>query len=79
MGSKDSAALLPRGPYLASGGAKYLFVIEGNRAIRVPAQFGSTEGTMVEVLTGAEEGDRILTSDYGDIIDMESVELGGKQ
>ena len=79
MGSKDSAVLLPRGPYLSSGGAKYLFVIEGNRAIRVPAQFGSTEGTMVEVLTGAEEGDRILTSDYGDIIDMESVELGGKQ
>lgn len=78
LGSKESAVLLPRGPYLGTGAA-YLFVIRDGKAVRVPAKFGSTENGMVEVLAGAAEGDRVIISDYSTFKDKESVTLGGER
>lgn len=79
LGSKAEAVLVPRGPFLSTGGGKYLFVIRGDEAVRVPAAFGATEGGMVEILSGASAGDRVLTSSYGDFIDRETIRLGGKK
>jgi HlyD family secretion protein len=78
IATKAEALLLPRGPYLSSGNAKYAYVIEGNYAARRAVSYGSSKGGMIEVLSGLEAGERVLTSDYRDFIDQETIKLGGK-
>jgi HlyD family secretion protein len=77
IATKAEALLLPRGPFLSSGNAKYAYVIEGNYAVRRAVSYGSSKGGMIEVLSGLEAGERVLTSDYRDFIDQETIKLGG--
>ncbi len=77
IATKAEALLLPRGPYLSSGNAKYAYVIEGNYAVRRAVSYGSSKGGMIEALSGLEAGERVLTSDYRDFIDQERIKLGG--
>ncbi len=77
IATKPETLLLPRGPFLSSGNAKYAYVIEGNYAVRRAVSFGSSKGGMIEVLSGLKEGERILSSDYRSFIDQERIKLGG--
>lgn len=77
IATKADALLLPRGPFLSSGNAKYAYVIEGNYAVRRAVSFGASKGGLIEILSGLEAGDRVLTSDYRDFIDKERIKLGG--
>jgi HlyD family secretion protein len=79
IATKAEALLLPRGPYLSSGNAKYAYVIEGNYAARRAVSYGSSKGGMIEVLSGLAAGERVLTSDYRAFIDQERIKLGGGQ
>ncbi len=75
IGVKESALVLPRGPYLTTGSQRYLYRIEGDRAVRVAATFGRTEGNRVEVVTGVAAGDRVIVSGYQNFIEHETVSL----
>lgn len=75
LGTKDNALLLPRGSYLTTGGQKYVYKIEGNRAYKSEVVFGEIQGSQVEVLKGLEEGDQIVISSYQDYIDQDVVEI----
>jgi HlyD family secretion protein len=76
LGEKTDAVLLPRGPYLSSGGGRYVYVIKDGYAVRTPVTFGITRGSVVEVSTGLNYGDRIITSDYGPFAGQDRVKLG---
>jgi HlyD family secretion protein len=76
LGEKADAVLLPRGPFLSSGGGRYVYVVEDGFAIRKPVTFGITRGSVVEVSTGLNYGDRVITSDYGPFSGRERVKLG---
>ncbi len=75
LGVREDTLILPRGAYLTTGGQKYVYRIEGDRARRTVVTFGELQGTQVEILHGLSEGDRVITSGYQEYIDQELVEL----
>jgi HlyD family secretion protein len=75
LGTKPNALTIPRGPYLTTGSQRYLYKVTGNTARRVSVTFGATEGNTVEVLSGVQAGDEIITSGYQNYIDYEEITL----
>jgi len=80
LGTKENAMTLPRGPYLTTGSQRYLYKIEGSTARRIAVTFGVTEGNTVEILSGVQAGDEIITSGYQNYVEYEEITLerGGK-
>lgn len=75
LGIENNVLLLPRGSYLTTGSQKWIYRIEGDKAYKTEVNFGSIEGTEVEILSGLSEGDRIITSSYQSFIDEEVIEI----
>jgi HlyD family secretion protein len=75
LGAKENTMLLPRGPYLTTGSQRYLYRISGDKAERILVTFGSVQGSMVEILSGVEPGDEVITSGYQNFIEFESIRL----
>ena len=61
--SQRDVLKVARGPFLEAGGGRQAYLVEGNTAVLVPIRTGATSVTEVEILTGLEEGDRIIVSD----------------
>jgi len=79
IGEVPDAVILPRGPYLTSGNREYLYRVEGNTAQRIRVTYGTITDDAVQIVSGVEPGDRIITSSYTNFIDSETVELGGNE
>jgi HlyD family secretion protein len=77
VGVTEDALLLPRGAYLTTGSQRYLYRIEGDRAVKIAVTFGQVEGNVVEVLTGVEAGDPIIVSGYQNFIEHDTLVLEG--
>lgn len=75
LGNKPNTLVLPRGAWLTTGGQKYVFKIEGNKAYKTQASFGETQGLLVEVKSGLSAGDVIISSGYQDILDQDEIIL----
>ncbi|MBI9107837.1 MAG: HlyD family efflux transporter periplasmic adaptor subunit [Spirochaetales bacterium] len=75
LGVKENVLMLPRGSYLTTGSQKWVFKIEGNKAVKTEVTFGSIEGTEVEILKGLSTGDEVITSSYQNFIDEDQIEL----
>ena len=76
LGVRENALILSRGPYLTTGGQRYLYRVEGDNATKVPVTFGTVEGNQVEVLAGVSAGDRVITSGYQNFMEYERIALG---
>ena len=74
-GVTEAALVLPRGPYLTTGSQRYLYRLEGDRAVRIAVTFGRIEGNRVEVVTGVAAGDRIIVSGYQNFIEHETINV----
>ena len=74
-GVTEAALVLPRGPYLTTGSQRYLYRLEGDRAVRSAVTFGRIEGNRVEVVTGVAAGDRIIVSGYQNFIEHETINV----
>jgi HlyD family secretion protein len=75
LGTKIDALLLPRGSYLTSGNQTYLYVVRGDTAIKTRVTYGTIDGNNVEILTGVEEGDKVIISSYQNFIDQDEIKL----
>jgi|SRR5271170_2695948 len=66
LGSDVPAVVLPAGPFLEASGGSWAFVLDhdGSSAIRRSVKLGRRNTEEVEVLSGLEPGDRVVTSDY---------------
>ena len=73
LGVEDDVLLLPRGAYLTTGNRKWVYRVEDGKAYRTEVTYGSIEGTDVEIISGLEAGDRIITSSYQNFIDDDVV------
>lgn len=78
LGKIENALTLPRGSYLTTGNQKYLYVVRDGIAIKTKVTFGSMEGNKVQILTGVEEGDKVIISSYQNFIDQDQIELKEK-
>ncbi len=75
LGIREDTLLLPRGAYLTTGNQKYLYVIDGDKAYKTEVTFGDIEGNSVEILSGVEAGDTIISSSYQGFISEDVIQL----
>ena len=66
---------LPHGPYLTSGQQLFVYVIEGDRAVRREVQFGLLQGSHIQVLRGLELGESVITSSYDTFRHLEEIAI----
>jgi HlyD family secretion protein len=66
LGGDTPARVLPVGPFLERTGGNWAFVVakDGKTALRRDIKLGRRTAEQLEVLSGLEEGERIVTSDY---------------
>jgi membrane fusion protein (multidrug efflux system) len=62
LGKNDKALLIPSESILPSGRKKQVFVYEGGKAMMKEITTGVRDSLNVQVLTGLEEGDTLITS-----------------
>jgi HlyD family secretion protein len=77
LGGDAPAALLPAGPFLEASGGAWAFVLDrdGTSAARRSVKLGRRNADWVEVLSGLEPGDRVVTSDYAGLDRIDRLDL----
>jgi len=72
---KAEALVADTGPAFNGKGRQEVFVVEGNRARRVPVELGLSDGSSVELLSGAKAGDLLVASDMSRYRDLEEIRI----
>ncbi|GJM13855.1 MAG: ABC transporter permease [Pseudohongiella sp.] len=77
LGSPVDSLLLPIGGFIQETGGNWVFVVDadGSYATRRDIRIGRRNNRYVEVLDGLQQGDRVITSSYRQMDDMERVQL----
>jgi HlyD family secretion protein len=75
LGESKRALLLPAGAFLADGGGNFVFVVDGDVAIKRPIQLGRRNVNFVEVLSGLKVDDRVVTSSYAGLTDKDRLKI----
>lgn len=66
--------ILPRAAFLSTGGEALAYVLSGDRAERREVSFGAQNDTQVEVVSGLQAGERVITSSYEAFKDQPSIQ-----
>ncbi|MFQ3547963.1 MAG: HlyD family efflux transporter periplasmic adaptor subunit [Termitinemataceae bacterium] len=77
-GTLQDALVLPRGPYLSSGNYSTVYVISDGIAKKRTVKFGVADGSYIQVVSGLQEGERVIVSDYRDFIHLDSFQVEDK-
>jgi HlyD family secretion protein len=75
LAEEEDVLKVPRGPFLESGGARWVYVVSDGMARRRNIEVGAVSVTEVQVLRGLEEGDEVVLSDLSQLQGAESVLL----
>lgn len=77
LGSPVESLLLPMGGFVQDTGGNWVFVVDadGNYATRRDIRVGRRNNRYVEVIEGLQQGDRVITSGYRQMDDMERIQL----
>ncbi|HET8818173.1 MAG TPA: efflux RND transporter periplasmic adaptor subunit [Xanthomonadaceae bacterium] len=75
LDTRQDVLMVERGPFLDQGGGRYAYVMDGDTAVRTPIQTGATSLGAVEIVSGAQEGDRIVVSGSDQFGDAERVKI----
>lgn len=79
LSSNSKALLITKGPFYQSTNGKWVFVVNAdNKAVKRTIKIGRENPFYYEVLSGLEEGDRVITSSYDDFKDMEQLNINEK-
>jgi HlyD family secretion protein len=77
LGNPVDTLLLPVGGFIQDTGGNWAFVLDstGEYAVKRELVTGRRNSRMVEVQQGLEAGERVITSSYGQMVDMERIRL----
>jgi HlyD family secretion protein len=77
LGNPVESLLLPLGGFIQDTGGNWVFVLDavGEFATRRDISVGRRNNRYVEVREGLEQGDRVITSSYSQMEDMERIQL----
>lgn len=77
LGNAVETLLLPLGGFIQDTGGNWVFVVDasGEYATRRDVRVGRRNNRYVEVHEGLEQGDRVITSSYSQMEDMERIQL----
>ncbi len=74
-GSRADALRVQSGPFANSSGTHPVFVVRGDRAVRVQAELGISGVDAFEVVGGLSEGDEVIVSDMREYAHLAEVAL----
>lgn len=77
LGNAVESLLLPLGGFIQDTGGNWAFVVEenGEYALRRDIRVGRRNNRYVEVREGLQQGERVITSSYSQMEDMERIQL----
>jgi HlyD family secretion protein len=77
LGNPVESLLLPIGGFTQDTGGNWAFVLDssGEYATKRDLRIGRKNSRMIEVQEGLEAGERVITSSYGSMVDMERIQL----
>ncbi len=77
LGNPVDSLLLPVGGFIQDTGGNWVFVLDatGESAVRRDIRVGRRNNRFIEVRDGLQEGERVITSGYGQMEDVERVQL----
>jgi HlyD family secretion protein len=75
LAEESDVLKVPRGPFLESGGARWVYVVDDGMARKRAIEVGAVSVTEVEILRGLEEGEEVVLSDLSQLEGAESVLL----
>lgn len=77
LGNPVESLLLPLGGFIQDTGGNWVFVLEsaGDYAVRREIRVGRRNNRFVEVREGLQQGDRVITSSYAQMLEMERIQL----
>ncbi len=77
LGNPVESMLLPLGGFIQDTGGNWVFVVDesGEYATRRDIRVGRRNNRYVEVREGLEQGERVVTSSYSQMEDMERIQL----
>lgn len=74
LSAKEQAVMIKRGGFFQSTGGKFVFVVDENgRAVKRTIELGSQNPEYIKVISGLEEGEKVITSSYDDFGDTEII------
>jgi HlyD family secretion protein len=79
LGENKSALLLPAGAFLTESAGNFVFVVNGNVAEKRSVNIGRRNVSVVEVLSGLVQGERVLTSSYAGLADKTRLTISGQK
>ena len=73
LGDASKAVLIPNGAFFNDTGGTWIFVVDksGNGATKRQVQLGRRNSDFIEVMSGLDPGDRVITSSYGGLTDKD--------
>lgn len=73
LGDSKPAVLLPDGAFFNDTGGNWVFVVDkgGNSATRRPVQLGRRNTDFIEVVSGLNPGEKVITSSYSGLVDKD--------
>jgi len=75
LNSDEKGILIPESAIEGIGDNKTVYLIKDKLAIRTPVTTGIRKGGNIEILTGVNDGDVVITSGQGSVIDGKPVEI----
>jgi len=77
LDEKANVLMVERGPFLEAGGGHFAYVVRDGVAERLPIRTGAASLDAVEILSGAQAGDRIVVSGADAFGDAQRVRIAG--
>jgi HlyD family secretion protein len=75
LGATSEELIVSNGPFYEATGGQWVFVLDGEHAVRRSVSLGRRNPESIEVLDGLSSGDRIITSSYESFKEYDRVEL----
>ena len=79
IGAPADSLVVANGSFYDDTGGQWAFVLDESRdfAERRNVRFGRRNPEGIEVLSGLQEGDEVITSSYEQFVDFERIQFGG--
>jgi HlyD family secretion protein len=75
LGDLAEATLVPRGGFYQKTGGQWIFVVDGDYAVKRTIKLGRQNPQVFEVLEGLQPGERVVTSTYDNFGDVDKLVL----
>ena len=78
LDTRRNVLMVQRGPFVEQGGGNSAYVMDGDIAIKRPVRTGASSLNSVEIIDGAQAGDRIVVSGADQFGDAERIRISGE-